>query len=248
MQRVELGECLKASVEIDETEAFELAEGLGGELLGVAALNHARDELFAEPGHAPGVLERRHGPAKLVRLAGREARAFDGDAHRLLLEQRHAERLAQHPLQFRCRIVDGLAPFASAQITLALVHSLAKAGFEVWTPVKTITKRRSRSTETRDVTYALTPTYVFAKANQLLDLLAEAANPAADHPKFKVARWAGKFPMISDRGLDTLRKAQGRKKPEKAARTFRPGETVRTPDGPFAGIHPVKAAGRSSYC
>ena len=46
------------------------------------------------------MLEGRHGAAKLVGLAGREARAFDGDPHRLLLEQRHAQRLAQHLLQF----------------------------------------------------------------------------------------------------------------------------------------------------
>ena len=63
-----------------------------------------------------GELERRHRAAQLVGLAGREPGALDGDAHRLFLEQRHAERLAEHALELGCRIVDRLEPLAPAQI------------------------------------------------------------------------------------------------------------------------------------
>ena len=54
--------------------------------------------------------------AQLVGLAGREAGADDRDPHRLLLEQRHAEGLAEHLLQLGLGIDDGLQPFAPAQI------------------------------------------------------------------------------------------------------------------------------------
>ena len=37
--------------------------------------------------------------AELVGLAGREARADDGDLHRLLLEQRHAFGALEHGLE-----------------------------------------------------------------------------------------------------------------------------------------------------
>ena len=48
-----------------------------------------------------GALEGRHGAAQLVGLAGREAAGVDGDLHRLLLEQRHAERLLEDRFKFR---------------------------------------------------------------------------------------------------------------------------------------------------
>ena len=65
----------------------------------IAALQHALEELGLEFRDVALELEGRHGAAQLIGLGGREACAFDGDAHRLLLEQRHAERLAEHPFQ-----------------------------------------------------------------------------------------------------------------------------------------------------
>ena len=47
---------------------------------------------------AARVLERRHGAAELVGLAGGEAGAHDGHLHGLLLEERHAQRLAEDAL------------------------------------------------------------------------------------------------------------------------------------------------------
>lgn len=73
-------------------EALKLAERLLGKILGIAALDHPADELVLELRHAARELERRHGAAELVGLAGGEAGALDRDAHRLFLKQRHAER------------------------------------------------------------------------------------------------------------------------------------------------------------
>ena len=39
---------------------------------------------------------RRHRPAQLVRFARREAGRHDGQLHRLLLKDRHAERVFEH--------------------------------------------------------------------------------------------------------------------------------------------------------
>ena len=44
-------------------------------------------------------LEGRHRAAQLVGLGGREFRRHDRDAHRLFLEQRHAQRLVQDGFQ-----------------------------------------------------------------------------------------------------------------------------------------------------
>ena len=49
----------------------------------------------------PGRRQAAHRPAKLVGFARREAGRDDRQLHRLLLKQRHAERLVQHGLDFR---------------------------------------------------------------------------------------------------------------------------------------------------
>lgn len=82
-RRVALGKAIGA-------EALDLLEGALGEILGIAALNHAADKLVVEMRNAAGELEGRHGAAQLISLGGREARADDRDLHRLFLEQRNA--------------------------------------------------------------------------------------------------------------------------------------------------------------
>ena len=47
----------------------------------------------------PPVTERRHGAPQLVGFAGGEVGRDDGEAHGLLLEQRHAEGLREHALE-----------------------------------------------------------------------------------------------------------------------------------------------------
>ena len=81
------------------TKALKLLEGLLGESLFIAVGDHAGDELVAKRRHPTRVFEGRHALAKLIRFARREAGADDRDPHRLLLKQRHAERLAEHLFQ-----------------------------------------------------------------------------------------------------------------------------------------------------
>ena len=71
-------------------EPFDLAEAALGEVAGIAATRHAFDELVAEILDGADPAERRHGAAQLVGFGRREAGGDDRDAHRLLLEQRHA--------------------------------------------------------------------------------------------------------------------------------------------------------------
>ncbi len=62
--------------------------------------------------------ERGHGAAELVGLGRREAGGDDGDAHRLFLEQRHAQRLAQHLLERLRGKRDRLQALAPAEIRM----------------------------------------------------------------------------------------------------------------------------------
>jgi hypothetical protein len=75
-------------------EALDLLEGALGEILTVAARHHAADQLVVEMADPAGHLEGRHGAAQLIGLGRGEARADDGDLHRLLLEEGHAQRFS----------------------------------------------------------------------------------------------------------------------------------------------------------
>ena len=116
-------------------EPLDLAEHPGCELLLIATPHHALHQLVAIFRHPPGHLEGGHGAAQLVRFVGREAGGDDGQAHRLLLEQRHAQRLAQHAFQLVRRAVLGrrrgvvhrLDPLLAAQIGVDHV-ALDRAG------------------------------------------------------------------------------------------------------------------------
>src|SRR5436190_22756326 len=81
-------------------EAFDLVPAIGGEGWIVAARSHAIDELVTEFADGANALEGRHSTTQAVGLARPEAGGDDGDAHGVFLEQRHAERLLQHPAQF----------------------------------------------------------------------------------------------------------------------------------------------------
>ena len=76
-------------------KALDLAEAALGEAPLVAARDHALDHLRLEQADGADAAEGRHGAAQLVGLARLEFRRHDGDLHRLLLEERHAERLCR---------------------------------------------------------------------------------------------------------------------------------------------------------
>ena len=114
-QREAGGVALRESV---GAEPLDLLERLLGKLRLVAAHHHAVDQLVPKMADATGQLERRHRPAQQVGLASCEPGALDRNPHRLLLEQRHAERLLEHAAQFLGRISDRLLALAPAQIRM----------------------------------------------------------------------------------------------------------------------------------
>ena len=88
-RRVALGEAVGA-------EALDLVEAAFGEIRRIAVGFHAVQEPRAEFADVAVLLEGGERAAQAVGLVGGEARADDGDLHRLFLEERHAERLAEH--------------------------------------------------------------------------------------------------------------------------------------------------------
>lgn len=131
--------------------------------------------------------------------------------------------------------------------TLVLANSLRSVGYDVWTPVKTLSKRRPRSTELREIVAAVLPSYVFAKVEHLSSLMIEADRIISPHPQFSVFRYCGKVPTISDLALTNLRKIERRNMPEKAARMFATGDKVRMTEGAYAGLTGIVKTGRGRY-
>ena len=89
-------------------------------LLGIRTLiamrDHAGDQLVAEFRDAAGMFEGRHASSELISFAWCKARTSDGDTHGLLLEQRDAQRFAEHFFQFGFGIDHLLLALAAAQI------------------------------------------------------------------------------------------------------------------------------------
>ena len=99
-------------------EALDLPEAALGEVAGIALGRHALDHLVLEGLDRPDPAESRHGAAQLVGLRRREAGGDDGDLHRLLLEERHAERLPEHRFELSRRIDDLFESLPAAQVRM----------------------------------------------------------------------------------------------------------------------------------
>ena len=95
---VALGEAVGA-------EPLDLAEAALGEVRVVAPPGHALQEAAAIFTDAPQVAEGGHGPAQAVGVVLAEPGRLDGQAHGLLLEEGHAQGLAQYPVQLVRRAV-----------------------------------------------------------------------------------------------------------------------------------------------
>ena len=80
-------------------EALDLLETAFGEIALVAFRHHAFDHLALERADGADPAERRHRATQPVGLRRLEARRDDRDPHRLFLEQRHAQRFAEHLLE-----------------------------------------------------------------------------------------------------------------------------------------------------
>jgi hypothetical protein len=135
----------------------------------------------------------------------------------------------------------------SGRSTLGLAASLAKDGFEVWTPVETGTKRVPRSNLRRAVVLPIMPSYVFARAGHLVELLELAAMPVKPrrgaglmdpaHSGFSVLHAFGRIPLVADQHLDSLRRLEAKRTPTKrAAYSFPRNAATRVKDGNFGGL------------
>lgn len=134
----------------------------------------------------------------------------------------------------------------SGRHTMRLAETLAKDGFEAWTPVETKVVRVARMNVRREVRLPIMPSYVFARASHLVDLLQLAGmevkprrgaglrEPA--HAGFSVLHAFGGIPVVADRHLDALRDREVMAVPRKRRTLYRQGEVVRVTKGSFEGL------------
>jgi transcription antitermination factor NusG len=129
----------------------------------------------------------------------------------------------------------------SGQKTLRLAASLAEAGYEVWSPIETKRIRIPRANVRREVTLPIMPSYVFARATHLIDLLQLAGRPAHAyaHADFSVMRHGESIPLVRDDSLQALRRLEAKRTAKKRAdRVFGSGVDVQVKieGGSFAGM------------
>lgn len=130
--------------------------------------------------------------------------------------------------------------------TLPLAHSLATAGFGVWTPIEHQSRRRPRSRETAPYEAPLLPTFVFARAHHLPDLVRCISLASSQHPPFSIFHYFGRIPLLADADMADLRVVEegGKRAAELARlrlerRSFPDGQRVRVSadeGGAFAGM------------
>lgn len=123
--------------------------------------------------------------------------------------------------------------------TLALAQSLGRAGLSVWTPIQLTRRRLPKRRAVEEQSAPLLPTYVFARARHIVDLLEAAEDPMSAHPEFSVFHYDGRIPLIADDDLRGLRLSERKSVPPAKQRVFKAGEEVKVSDGPFAGMSGV---------
>ncbi len=126
----------------------------------------------------------------------------------------------------------------SGSRTLALADSLTKAGFEAWSPRKTLMRVKAgvkpREDGTRpmvEVDAAILPTFVFARARDLQSLARVACADITPHPPFSIFRHGGRYPEIADASIlglqDAEREATATIEAIRAAETREEAERIR---------------------
>lgn len=133
----------------------------------------------------------------------------------------------------------------SSRATLPVIASLTAAGFEVWTPVEVSTRRVPRANVKRRVTLPLLPSYGFARADRLVELMSVASDPQHQHGDFRVMHDDRRVPLVADASLEPLRLAERKRKP--LERGWMPGDGVRLTDGGFAGLSGVVETARGQF-
>jgi len=123
--------------------------------------------------------------------------------------------------------------------TLPLVRSLAGVGLDVWTPIAMTERRKGRSRVRVEAAAPILPTFVFARADDLSELLAIETALTSQHPQFSLFRYAGRIALIADAELAQLRTEESRAalaRRRKERHVFEKGARVTVPDGAFTGL------------
>ena len=97
--------------------------------------------------------------------------------------------------------------------TLRLAEWLREAGFEAWTPRRTLRRQlKSKGVVTRviETEVPILPTFVFARSDDLFRLQALAILPAGQHPGFSIFLHAGRAPEVADGSIAGLRAEEAR--------------------------------------
>lgn len=102
--------------------------------------------------------------------------------------------------------------------TLPLARSLAEAGFEVWTPEVGVVRRFGRKRDRQERPAPLVPTFVFARADRLHDLIATRLDLRSKHPAFSVFHHLSRPVLVADRELGRLREVEERYRQQAARR------------------------------
>ena len=143
----------------------------------------------------------------------------------------------------------------SGRFTLRLAETLSEDGIEAWTPVETRNIRIPRANVRRTVQLPIMPSYVFARAHNLIDLIQlSALRPIPRrlscrpgdrteewrpfHADFSIMHYHDRIPVISDHHLQSLRTIEAKRAPRKKADPLPPGLSVRVKQegGSFAGM------------
>lgn len=130
--------------------------------------------------------------------------------------------------------------------TLGLAASLQSAGFDAWTPIERIVRRKPRSKVVDHLAAPLTPTYVFVTERHLSELL-RLEGKGAPHPFFSVLRLYGAIVLLEHTALHPLRaQAQAaylstlpERRPLRRRGSGNPytrGELIKLTSGAFAGL------------
>lgn len=123
--------------------------------------------------------------------------------------------------------------------TLSVAQSLSAAGFDVWAPSEVLQRRFPRSRKAVEQRAPILPTFAFARAEHITELLALSKSPVSEHPPFSLFRYLDCYPLIHDRSLGRLREIEERKNRRRALKqqcTYSVGDRVKANSGGFEGL------------
>lgn len=128
--------------------------------------------------------------------------------------------------------------------TLKLAQSLGKAGIMAWTPIERIQIAKGKP----KVEVPVLPTWVFAQTD-LMDLIDLSTKPNSGHSQFSVFQFNGRYRLVRDSELRSLRLYVARKQEARDRRKLGKGTEVTIEDGAWAGLPGVieKDNGRTAF-